>query len=83
MKKAIFAIAAASLLTASPASGGEIGGNGNYVPGGDNGASICSYSGLNDTPDDPFGFTQTFAAVMKFLGLNPRFFNPGDTCRGN
>jgi hypothetical protein len=83
MKRVILAIAGASLLATTPAVGGEIGGNGNYVPGGDKGASICSYSGLNDTPDDGFGFTQTFAAVFKFLGLIPRLFNPGDTCRGN
>ena len=83
MKKTLTAIAAIGLLAASQVSAGEITGNGKFVPGGQNGASECSYSGLNDGDNDGLGFTQTFAAVMKLLGINPRYFNPGDSCRGN
>ena len=83
MKKFVTAFAAAALLASVPAHAGEISGNGNYVPGGDNGASACSYSGLNDD-DDGQGFTQTFAAFLRFLGIDAsRYFNPGQFCRGN
>lgn len=82
MRKINSILVAACLLAAMPASAGEITGNGKYVPGGDTGASECSYSGLNDGDGDGLGFTQTFAAVMKLLGIPPRFFNPGMFCRG-
>ena len=81
-KEMTFSIGAA-MLASAPVSGAEITGNGKYVPGGTNGASECSYSGLNDGDGDGLGFTQTFAAVFKLLGLSPRFFNPGMFCRGN
>lgn len=83
MKKAIFALALGSLLVSTPAFGGEISGNGKYVPGGANGASECSYSGLNDDPSDGFGFIQSYGWVMRLLGIVPRYFNPGDfgVCR--
>ena len=83
MRKISSAIVIAAILMATPVSAGEIGGNGQYVPGGDNGASLCSYSGLNDSPNDIFGFIQSFGWVMRKLGIMPRFFNPGDRCRGN
>ncbi|WP_338242362.1 hypothetical protein [Aurantiacibacter hainanensis] len=81
--KATFKILAAAVLLASvPASAGEYGGNGQYVPGGDRGASDCSYSGLNDD-DDGQGFTQTFAAFLRFLGIDAgRYFNAGMFCKG-
>ncbi len=83
MKKGVTLLATAALLVSVQASAGEITGNGKYVPGGDNGASECSYSGLNDD-DDGQGFTQTFAAFLRFLGINAsRYFNPGQFCRGN
>lgn len=83
MRKISSAIVIAAMLIATPVSAGEVGGNGQYVPGGSNGASACSYSGLNDSPDDGFGFIQSFGWVMRTLGIMPRFFNPGDACRGN
>ena len=84
MTKTLATLAAIGLLAAAvPAGAGEFTGNGKYVPGGDRGASECSYSGLNDGDGDGLGFTQTFAAVFKLLGLEPRWFNPGDSCRGN
>lgn len=82
MKKTVLAIGTAMLLSAAPLSAGEVNGNGGYVPGGANGASECSYSGLNDDLSDGLGFTQTFAAVFKLFGLHPRWFNPGEFCRG-
>ena len=84
MRKVTTFIIGAAMLASAPVSAGEIAGNGKYVPGGANGASECSYSGLNDDPEeDGLGFTQTFAAVMKLLGIDPSFFNPGMFCRGN
>ena len=82
MKKVAIALAGAAVLAASPLTAGEVGGNGNYVPGGANGASECSYSGLNEDYSDGLGFTQTFAAVFRLFGLQPRWFNPGEFCRG-
>ncbi len=87
MKATFKIIAVAALLASVPASAGEYGGNGQYVPGGDRGASACSYSGLNDDEDGQ-GFTQTFAAFLRFLGINAGRFmnaanNPFETCRGN
>ncbi|MBO6608141.1 hypothetical protein [Altererythrobacter sp.] len=85
MKKLTMLVASAALFAGTPAIGGEIGGNGTAVPGGANGASECSYSGLNDTPDDFMGFTQTWASFWKFFGLSSPIFwdlHPGITCRG-
>ena len=81
MKKLTLAIAAATLF-AAPVSAGEIGGSGKFVPGGANGSSACSFSGLNDDLSDGLGFTQTFAAVFKLLGIGPRYFTAGMFCRG-
>ena len=83
MKKLMIVGATVALLASAPATAGEYAGNGKYVPGGDNGASACSYSGLNDD-DDGQGFTQTFAAFFKMMGIPVGFFfNAGDFCRGN
>lgn len=57
MKKMMTCVGAALLVASVPASAGEYSGNGQYVPGGDRGASACSYSGLNDD-DDGQGFTR-------------------------
>ncbi|MWV29097.1 hypothetical protein [Aurantiacibacter rhizosphaerae] len=83
MKTTLKILAAAALLASTPAMAGEYAGNGKYVPGGDTGASACSYSGLNDD-DDGQGFTQSFAAFLRFLGIDAgRYFNAGMFCRGN
>ena len=75
-------IASAALIVASPAVAGEISGNGKYVPGGDKGASQCSYSGLNDDADGQ-GFLQSFAWYFKAFGIPVGFFfNAGDFCQG-
>lgn len=86
MKKLTVLIVSAALLAGTPAIGGEVGGNGNSVPGGSNGSSACSYSGLNDTPSDFMGFTQTFASFWRNLfGFVDPFasWHPGNSCRGN
>jgi hypothetical protein len=84
MKKLTIILASAALMAGTSASAGEIAGNGKAVPGGAQGASICSYSGLNDTPWDILGFTQTFAVVMKLFGIMPGDpDHPGQACRGN
>lgn len=83
MKKVISIAAVAVLMASVPASAGEYSGNGKYVPGGERGKSECSYSGLNDD-DDGQGFTQTFAAFVRFIGAKVGYdFNAGMFCRGN
>jgi len=92
------AIAGALMLSAvTPAFAGEVTGNGKLTPGGDNSASACHFSGLNDHPDgapgDFPGKIQNFAHFLKFfemlLGINltpqsPELpFTPGADCRGN
>lgn len=83
MKKTIHAFAATALLIASTAaSAGEIKGpppsaNLNPAPGTtiSNGNSLCSFSGLNDTPDgfapagDPGGIAQSYGYFMGQFGI--------------
>jgi hypothetical protein len=92
------AIASALMLSAvTPAFAGVVTGNGKLTPGGDNSASACSFSGLNDHPDgapgDFPGKIQNFAHFLFFfetlLGINltpqsPELpFTPGENCRGH
>ena len=86
MRRICSTLAIAALIASAPASAGEIGGNGNSVPGGVNGSSECSYSGLNDTPLDLMGFTQTFASFWRYVigFMDPSApWHPGNSCRGN
>jgi hypothetical protein len=84
-----------STVTA-PAFAGEVTGNGKLTPGGDNAASICHFSGLNDHPNgapgDFPGKIQNFAHFLFWLAgvmgldrLSPQDVDnaPGDACRGN
>ena len=78
---AIHALAIALLLGSTAASAGEITGpppttNGNPAPGTSisNGNSLCSFSGLNDTPDgipglDPGGIVQSYGYFMAQFGI--------------
>lgn len=76
-KNFAFALLPAVLLTAVPAHGGEITGNGKKIT--INGNSACAFSGYNDTPDglslpigpggtlvvvDPGGRTQSYGSFM-------------------
>ena len=72
------AVAAAGEITGPPPSG-----NTNTPPGPltriSNGVSICSFSGLNDTPDgipgvDPGGIAQSYGFFMAQFGI----FDPSD-----
>lgn len=84
MKKTTIIIAAAILAMGTQASAGEIGGNGKPVPGGAQGRSECSFSGINDTPEDGFGFVQVYGFVMKLFGIEPGSpLHPGNACKGN
>jgi hypothetical protein len=82
MKTAIHsAIAIAFLVGSTAATAGEITGpppttNGNPAPGTtiSNGNSLCSFSGLNDTPDgvpglDPGGQVQSYGYFMAQFGI--------------
>jgi hypothetical protein len=90
LRAAAFVIGA-SLITA-PVLAGEIKGppppgNGENTPGRiSNGASICSFSGLNDTPDgfgspgdpefDPGGQTQSFGSFFGSSGFPVNSLDP-------
>ncbi len=73
MKKSMIGFAALALAFSTTASAGEITGNGSYTPVHNHlAASICSFSGLNDTPEDIFGFIQAYAVVMKLFRHSAR-----------
>lgn len=83
-------LATSMLFAATSASAGEVNGKGGDVD--PNGKSICSYSGLNDTPEgDPQGTagrTQSFGQSVRlgvrdptaFNGPNSPAFHPGFLC---
>ncbi|HET9159999.1 MAG TPA: hypothetical protein VFN88_05260 [Caulobacteraceae bacterium] len=93
------AVAGALMLSAvTPAFAGEITGQGKLTPGGDNAASACAFSGLNDHPVNPPegdfpGKIQNFAFFIFFfedllgIDLTPQSdelpFTAADDCRGN
>lgn len=96
-------IGTAAMLASTVAAAGEIKGppptsNQPSPPGTriSNGASICSFSGLNDTPDgipgiDPGGIVQSYGYFMAQFGLfdpsAPDKFSsgtfPGENCNPN
>jgi len=94
LKKSMLAsgLCAAAILAASAqsASAGEITGNGKPTAGPTHANSICVFSGKNDAPDNPLdiedagGPSQSYGQLNRlgYLGIVPRFFNPGDTCGG-
>jgi hypothetical protein len=85
------------LLASSPAAyAGEVNGNGDPIPATDHAASLCSFSGLNDHPENPPpgdfpGRVQSFGSFLKFLAgllgfrLNPLDAPnyPGEGCNPN
>ena len=89
----VFAALAMVLGLAGAASAGEYNGNGEPVPGGVNGASECSFSGL-DIDDaiegNPPGFdddeilprhVQSYGQLVS-VGLKDFLPSPGVACRG-
>ncbi|MEJ1191572.1 hypothetical protein ACFC25_12555 [Pseudarthrobacter sp. NPDC055928] len=58
--------------------------------GPDHANSICSFSGLNDEPDDPIegGQVQSYGQIIKLPDFDPAFFksiheHPGMACNGH
>ena len=82
------------LGSSAAATAGEYNGKGEYVPGGENGKSACSYSGrdvpddLENNPpggDDDFitgGHVQSYGQIVKDGGKT-MVPSPGVACRGN
>jgi len=73
------------LVGLSPASAGEITGNGKPAQGAAHANSICAFSGQNDEPDAPFpegGRVQSYGQVVK-LGLKAEAPGPGVACNGH
>jgi hypothetical protein len=78
------------ILGANPALAGEVNGKGKPIPGGDNGRSICSFSGQQDNAEEDAGFfrgdrvqnwgqvPKAARAVLALLGLHP-----GEACNPN
>jgi hypothetical protein len=101
MRRAIVGAALAAMtvgLMSGPALAGEITGNGKPTPiNSYQAGSICSFSGLNDVPDDPIegGKVQNWATAFK-AGIQEEGvtvseaaragllleFGPGTPCRG-
>jgi hypothetical protein len=84
-------VGAAWILGANMALAGERNGVGDPIPGGDNGRSICSFSGLEDQDhdedgdfDDPVvpGETQNWGSIPKLIRdlLATMGLHPGDAC---
>ena len=84
MKKLTIVLASAILVAGSPASAGEITGNGQTAQGASHASSQCAYSGINDSPWDLMGFVQNFHTFWNIFGFimpgSP--FHPGQSCRG-
>ena len=78
--------AAAAALAATPATAGEVTGNGDFID--IHGKSSCAYSGLNDTPEgdlessDPGGRVQSYGYFQSqtWLGefISPQVVGPRD-----
>jgi hypothetical protein len=75
--------AALTALTAGAALAGEWTGTGGQTPIRERANSICAFSGLNlDPGEEADGRTQSYGQGVRQGGVTPRFFNPGDACRG-
>ena len=81
----ILALSAILAWGANTAVAGEINGKGKVVPGGTNGKSACSYSGLQDDPVEDEGVfrgdrVQSWGQMPLFLRefLTAIGFHPGD-----
>ena len=82
----------ATVLAAGPVAAGEFNGNDEFVPGGTNGRSDCSFSGLDEPdeiengpfPDDELWINgvQNYGQLVR-RGLGDAFPGPGQACRGN
>ncbi len=90
MKRAIIGagLVVASIGMGSTAFAGEIGGSGKLTPINSYRAnSICSFSGLNDNPDDPVegGRVQNWGIIPKEIRdqLAAEGEHPGDACNGH
>ena len=68
-------------VSATTASAGEVNGRGEPIPAPDQANSICAFSGLNDDPAEG-GRVQSYGQLVRQGLIEPRFFNPGDACRG-
>jgi hypothetical protein len=88
LKRLVLVPAAAGallLVGLSPASAGEVTGNGKAAQGATHANSICAFSGQNDEPDAPFpegGRVQNYGQLVK-LGLKGEVPGPGVACNGH
>jgi hypothetical protein len=70
-------VAAAAIAAATPASAGEITGNGKDID--INARSECAFSGLNDLdgdPRDPGAHTQNYGTLVSLGIVNPQYLDP-------
>jgi len=90
--KTVMSILVCSLwiLGASPVFAGEVNGNGEEIPGGEQGRSECSYSGQQDDPIEDEGFfrgdrVQSWGQIPKPFRdfLTSIGVHPGHECNPN
>ena len=92
---AVTAAAAFSIGVAGTAVAGEVTGNLDPTGAKEHANSVCVFSGHNDDPSAPLsgtlnpgGHSQSYGQLNRlgiledFLGVTPKQFNPGDSCRG-
>jgi len=82
-------VCAAWILAANAALAGEVNGKGDKVPGGENGRSLCSFSGQQDDAAEDEGFfrgdrVQSWGqiphAMRDILAALGMYFHPGEGC---
>lgn len=76
------------MMGVNAALAGEVNGKGDPVPGGENGRSLCSFSGQQDGPDNEGIFrsdgVQSWGQIFKFIrDALPDVFHPGVGCNPN
>ena len=82
------ATAAISAMAMAPATAGEVTGKGGDTQGPAHANSICTFSGQNDSPTDPFpegGKTQSYGQLVRQKVTNPSVDGaaPGSECNGH
>ena len=78
-KNFVLGALAVGMLAASPASAGEITGNGKDIT--INGRSECAFSGYNDQdgdPRDPGWISQSYGQNVRLTPLDPSTLDPND-----
>ena len=84
MKRIVLLVAMLAMMVFLAASALAQGPQGRVEMGPDHANSICSFSGLNDTPDDPVegGRVQSYGQIVR-AGFKAEVPSPGVACNGH